>query len=84
MSIRTMLNLECDECRNPYPACGVCPSPVDGAIYTPTMLRVEAKAEGWVRRRDVSRMADVDLCPRCEKKRVARIKQATKPSRRKS
>jgi hypothetical protein len=75
MTYRTTLVLECDECRNPFPAVGNCPSPVDGAIYTPTMLRVEASDEGWTRRRDESRAETIDLCPRCDKKWQKRMKR---------
>jgi hypothetical protein len=67
--LRTMLNLECDMCRNPYPACGICPSPVDGAIVTPQGLRNDAKEEGWTRPHLTRGLGD--LCPRCTKKRAA-------------
>lgn len=37
--LRLLMYLTCDGCGNPYPACGICPAPVDGAIYTSQMLR---------------------------------------------
>jgi len=64
--ITTRLLIECDDCRNPFPAVGICPSPVDGAIYTPGMLRAEARADGWTRRNNPG--GPHDLCPRCTKK----------------
>lgn len=65
--LNTRVYLECDDCRNPFPAVGTCPSPVDGAIYTSVMLRREAKDEGWTQQRE--KFATVrDLCPRCKKK----------------
>jgi len=74
--LRMMLNLECCDCGNPFPHCGVMPSPVDGAIYTPAMLREEAKAEGWKRVRN-DRIGSVDdCCPRCASKRAAAKKKA--------
>ena len=63
--LTTHMNLECEDCRNPFPACGNFPAPVDGAIYTPAMLRAEAKEEGW--KRPVVLGARIDLCPRCAK-----------------
>ena len=64
--MRTMLNLECDHCGNPYPACGICPSPVDGAIFSALEVRTEAKKVGWTRQRfDIQQR---DLCPRCTQK----------------
>ena len=64
--LRTLLNLECDGCGNPYPSCGVCPAPVNGAIYTSKMLRSKAKADGWVR--SSLEGTRTDICPRCAKK----------------
>jgi hypothetical protein len=66
--LSTRLNLECDQCGNPFPACGVCPAPVDGAIYTPRMLRDEAREEGWKRPRVLALGVLHDICPRCAKK----------------
>lgn len=68
MTLRTRLYLQCEGCGNPYPACGVCPSPVDGAIFSPTELRADAKANGWTRKRNDVIGAVIDLCPRCTKK----------------
>lgn len=66
MTLRIRLNLECDHCGNPYPSCGVCPAPLDGAVFSPAEVRRQAKAEGWTQRsfHGVRR----DLCPRCTKK----------------
>jgi len=73
--LATRLNLECDQCGNPFPRIGNCPAPVDGAIYTPSMLRAEAAADGWkrvIRRIDndgspVRIPSAKDFCPRCAK-----------------
>ena len=63
--LRTMLDLECDHCGNPFTAYGVCVLPVDGAIFTAAMLRHEANQRGWTRRKTVSGLSD--LCGRCKK-----------------
>lgn len=39
--------------------------PVEGAIFTPAMLREDAKKQGWGRANDGARL--VDLCPDCLK-----------------
>jgi hypothetical protein len=67
MTLRTTLHLTCDDCGNPYPACGVCPSPVDGAIFSAQELRREAHLQkGWTRPN--SGTGRIDLCARCTKK----------------
>jgi hypothetical protein len=61
--LQARLHLTCDDCGNPYPACGIFPSPVDGVLYTAGMLRKEAKLSGWSR--DGHRR---DFCRRCSAK----------------
>ncbi len=65
--IGTFIHLECDSCGDPFPSCGVYPSPEDGAIVTAAQLRRNARAAGWVRKFLETRMQR-DLCPRCAKK----------------
>lgn len=65
--IRTLIHLVCDSCGNPFPACGVCPAPQDGAINTAAQLRRDARAVGWARKFLGTRIQR-DLCPRCAKK----------------
>lgn len=65
--LQTHIYITCDECRNPFPSCGICPSPMDGAIYTPAMVRSEAREKGWRQMRQP--LANPrDICPRCLKK----------------
>lgn len=70
MTLRTLLNLTCNECGDPYPRIGNCPAPIDGAIFTPVELRRDAKAAGWTYHTVSQDMFRVkrDLCPRCTKK----------------
>jgi hypothetical protein len=61
--VRIRLNLECDQCGDPFPHCDVNPAPVDGAIIPAPILRQEAKKYGWTRRKVGADFRD--LCPRC-------------------
>ena len=70
--LKTYIHLVCDDCKNPFPAVGICPGLQDGAIFTPAMLRHDAKIEGWTRplaedRSGGSRLR-LDRCYRCTKK----------------
>jgi hypothetical protein len=61
--LTSRIHLECDDahCRAAFPSFnGHKPTPLDGAIYTPRMLRAEAKKRGW------QRYGEFDFCPRCE------------------
>lgn len=66
--IQTRIYITCDDCGNPFPACGNCPAPIDGAIFTPGMLRADAKEAGWKRSQKLFMAGIHDLCPRCARK----------------
>jgi hypothetical protein len=63
---RIWLGLQCDDdnCGTLFPMSqgATAVQPVDGAIYTWTMLRAEAAQLGW------QRFGGKDYCPKCEKK----------------
>jgi hypothetical protein len=58
--IVTRIQLHCSwiDCRNHFPEDGA----LDGAIFTSTMVRKEARAHGW------TRTEQMDLCPSCSAK----------------
>jgi len=62
MTLRTRYYLECDQCGNPFPAVGISPALVDGALVTIEELRRDARCQGWVRRIGLCAR---DLCPGC-------------------
>ncbi len=66
MSLCTLLHLKCDHCGDPFPAVGVCPAPMDGAIYSVAELRQDARDQGWTRQHFQRFFRD--LCPSCGKK----------------
>jgi hypothetical protein len=58
---RTWIGLECDGCAALFPMSRAgFVQPQDGAIYTWSMLRTEARSLGW------QRFAGKDYCPVCE------------------
>lgn len=62
--IVTRIQLYCDrDCANFYPRSGA----LDGAIYTTSQLRGEAKRQGWQRREKKDGFGKVDICPTCAK-----------------
>lgn len=67
MSAHTFVQLRCDACAVSYPS-GHDDAPYvrDGAIFTITMLRTDARHDGWSRPG-----GQKDLCLRCTKKRAA-------------
>ena len=70
MTLRTRINLECDSCADAYPCVGLCPAPLDGALFTASDLRREAKEQGWTAQsqRNSGFLVRRDLCARCSKK----------------
>ena len=58
--IVTRIQLHCSwlDCRNHFPEDGA----LDGAIFTPAMVRKEARAVGW------TRTDNMDLCRSCSAK----------------
>jgi hypothetical protein len=74
MGLRTTIYLTCDECKNPFPAVGICPAPMDGAIFDAAQVRRDAKEEGWTRR--VICGVAHDFCAACDKKVQRRMKAA--------
>lgn len=65
--LRTRINLECEACDDSYPCVGLCPAPLDAAIFTEAELRREAKDAGWSRSKGENSQLE-DLCPRCTKR----------------
>ena len=70
MSVRTRINLECDSCGDAYPSVGLCPAPLDGALFSAADLRREAKEQGWTftSLRNSGFLVRRDVCPRCTAK----------------
>ncbi len=68
--LRTRINLECDGCGDAYPRVGLCPAPLDGALFSAADLRAEAKEQGWTvsSQRNSGFLVRRELCPRCTKK----------------
>jgi hypothetical protein len=64
--LETRIFLSCDECGENFPLIEDRLAPLDAAIYTPSMLRIEAHEDGWVRK--LRSRSPVDICAACAKK----------------